>query len=155
MYTQTFTVIKTKSRRIKKNHYNCYTLNINYLKSKLALYYQILYTNKFGRVGHELIIDFRPFKSLGIEVGDIAKRLMDYGFHAPTVSFPVPETLMIVPTESESIAELDRFTEASISIRKELDEIETGKYSIEDCVIKNAPHTLAEVTSDHWNHSYS
>lgn len=80
---------------------------------------------------------------------------MDYSFHAPTVSFPVPETLMIEPTESESIAKLDRFTEALNSIRKELDEIENGKYSIEDCVIKNAPHTLADVTSDHWNHSYS
>lgn len=92
---------------------------------------------------------------MGIKVGDIAKLLMDYGFHVPTVSFPVPGTLMIEPTESESIAELDRFTEALISIRKEINEIETGKYSIENCVIKNAPHTLAEVTSDHWNHFYS
>ncbi|PQL92611.1 hypothetical protein C4S77_06205 [Apibacter adventoris] len=92
---------------------------------------------------------------MGIEVGDIAKRLMDYGFHAPTVSFPAPETLMIEPTESESIAQLDRFTKALISIRKEIDKIETGKYPIEDCLIKNAPHTLAEVTSNHWNHSYS
>lgn len=130
-------------------------LNANYLKSKLAPHYQILYTNKFGRVAHELIVDFRPFKSLGIEVGDVAKRLMDYGFHAPTVSFPVPGTLMIEPTESESLAELDRFAEALITIRKEIEEIETGKYTIDDCVIKNAPHTLAEVTADEWNHSYS
>lgn len=93
---------------------------------------------------------------MGIEVGNIAKRLMDYSLHATTVSFPVPGTLMIESTESESIAELDRFTKALISIRKEIDEIiETGKYSIEDCIIKNALHTLAEVTSDHWNHSYS
>ncbi len=130
-------------------------LNANYLKEKLASHYEILYTNKFGRVAHELIVDFRPFKSLGVEVGDIAKRLMDYGFHAPTVSFPVPGTLMIEPTESESLAELDRFAEALLSIRKEIDEIAEGKYSVEDCVIKNAPHTLEEVTSDNWNHAYS
>ena len=130
-------------------------LNANYLKEKLAAHYQILYTNQHGRVAHELIVDFRPFKSLGIEVGDIAKRLMDYGFHAPTVSFPVPGTLMIEPTESESLAELDRFADSLISIKQEIDEIAEGKYSIDDCVIKNAPHTLAEITSDEWNHSYS
>ncbi|MDR3273140.1 MAG: aminomethyl-transferring glycine dehydrogenase [Flavobacteriaceae bacterium] len=130
-------------------------LNANYLKERLAPHYQILYTNQDGRVAHELIVDFRPFKSLGIEVGDVAKRLMDYGFHAPTVSFPVAGTLMIEPTESESLAELDRFADALISIRKEIDEIAEGKYLLEDNVLKNAPHTLAELTSDEWTHSYS
>ncbi|MDR1877916.1 MAG: aminomethyl-transferring glycine dehydrogenase [Flavobacteriaceae bacterium] len=130
-------------------------LNANYLKEKLASYYQILYANKQGRVAHELIVDFRPFKPLGIEVGDVAKRLMDYGFHAPTVSFPVPGTLMIEPTESESLAELNRFAESLISIKKEIDEVAKGEYSIEDCVLKNAPHTLEEVTSDTWEHAYS
>ncbi|WP_128330176.1 aminomethyl-transferring glycine dehydrogenase [Apibacter sp. HY039] len=130
-------------------------LNANYLKEKLASHYEILYTNKHGRVGHELIVDFRPFKNLGIEVGDIAKRLMDYGFHAPTVSFPVAGTLMIEPTESESLEELNRFAEALISIKQEIDEIADGTYTIEDCVIKNAPHTLEELTSNEWHHSYS
>ncbi|MDR2121925.1 MAG: aminomethyl-transferring glycine dehydrogenase [Flavobacteriaceae bacterium] len=130
-------------------------LNANYLKEKLAPHYPILYTNQHGRVAHELIVDFRPFKSFGIEVADIAKRLMDYGFHAPTVSFPVPGTLMIEPTESESMAELDRFADSLISIKKEIDEIAEGKYSPEDNVIKNAPHTLEEVTSDTWEHAYS
>lgn len=130
-------------------------LNANYLKSKLEKHYQILYANANGRVGHELIVDFRPFKALGIEVGDVAKRLMDYGFHAPTVSFPVAGTLMIEPTESESLAELDRFADSLISIKKEIDEIAEGKFTAEESVVKNAPHTLAEITADSWTKKYS
>ena len=130
-------------------------LNANYLKEKLAPHYPILYTNQDGRVAHELIVDFRPFKSIGIEVGDIAKRLMDYGFHAPTVSFPVAGTLMIEPTESENLAELNRFADALISIRKEIDEVAEGKYPLEDNVLKNAPHTLAELTATEWVHAYT
>ena len=99
------------------------------------------YSNQNDRVAHECIVDFRQFKSLGIEVADIAKRLMDYGFHAPTVSFPVAGTLMIEPTESESKAEIDRFAEALISIRKEIDEIAEGVADAENNVLKNAPHT--------------
>ncbi|MGI9552514.1 MAG: aminomethyl-transferring glycine dehydrogenase, partial [Aurantibacter sp.] len=105
-----------------------------------------------GRAAHEMIVDCRPFKKNGIEVTDIAKRLMDYGFHAPTVSFPVAGTLMIEPTESESLAELDRFCDALLSIRKEIDEV-----SLDDSnnVLKNAPHTLELVTSDNWDFPYS
>ncbi len=131
-------------------------LNANYLKKKLEGAYDVLYVGKNGRVAHEMILDTRPFKtSAGIEVEDIAKRLMDYGFHAPTVSFPVPGTLMVEPTESENKVELDRFITAMLSIREEIREIEEGTYPREDNVLKNAPHTVHEITGDVWEHSYS
>ncbi|HPN37093.1 MAG TPA: aminomethyl-transferring glycine dehydrogenase [Melioribacteraceae bacterium] len=131
-------------------------LNANYIKARLESYYKVLYTGKNGFVAHELIFDMHEFKqTAGIEVEDIAKRLMDYSFHAPTVSFPVHGTLMVEPTESESKAELDRFCDAMIQIRKEIEEIEQGLYSKEDNVIKSAPHTILEVCSDNWTHSYT
>lgn len=131
-------------------------LNANYLKSKLEGTYPILYTGKNGRVGHEFIMDFREFKhKQGIEVEDIAKRLMDYGFHAPTVSFPVPGTLMVEPTESESKAELDRFIEAMQYIREEIREVADGRVKLEDSVLRNAPHTAAVVASSNWDRAYS
>ncbi|MCS6822670.1 MAG: aminomethyl-transferring glycine dehydrogenase [Cytophagaceae bacterium] len=131
-------------------------LNANYLKSRLEKYYPILYTGKNGRCAHEFILDCRAFKhSVNIEVEDIAKRLMDYGFHAPTVSFPVAGTLMIEPTESESKAELDRFCEAMIKIREEISEIENGHADKMNNVLKNAPHTASMVTSDTWDKPYS
>jgi glycine dehydrogenase len=131
-------------------------LNANYLKAKLEKYYPVLYTGHTGYVGHELIFDFRHFKaSANIEVEDVAKRLMDYGYHAPTVSFPVPGTLMVEPTESESKAELDRFCEAMISIREEIREIEEGKADKADNILKNAPHTAEVVVSDDWKYPYS
>lgn len=131
-------------------------LNANYLKAQLEAHFKVLYTGETGRVGHELIFDFREFKkTAGVEVEDVAKRLMDYGYHAPTVSFPVPGTLMVEPTESESKAELDRFIEALISIKLEIAEIERGEADKTDNVLKNAPHTADSVTADEWNHSYS
>ncbi len=131
-------------------------LNANYIKAKLGKYYKVLYVGKRGRVGHELIFDVRDFKrTANIEVEDIAKRLMDYGFHAPTVSFPVPGTLMVEPTESESKAELDRFCEAMIKIREEIHEIEIGVADREDNLLKNAPHTLKDIVANEWNHPYS
>lgn len=131
-------------------------LNANYLKSKLQGTYSILYSGKHNTVAHEMILDCRDFKkNSGVEAGDIAKRLMDYGYHAPTVSFPVAGTLMVEPTESESKAELDKFIEAMISIRKEIYEIEQGQSDLTDNVLHNAPHTAKMVVSDGWNHSYS
>jgi glycine dehydrogenase len=131
-------------------------LNANYIKSRLEKHYPVLYVGANGRVAHEMILDCRPFKqSAGIEVEDIAKRLMDYGFHAPTMSFPVPGTIMIEPTESEPKSELDRFCDAMISIRHEIEEIENGEADRKDNVLKNAPHTMLEATKDNWNHSYS
>lgn len=131
-------------------------LNANYIKETLNGYYPTLYSGKNGRCAHEMILDCVEFKRQGgVEVGDIAKRLMDYGYHAPTVSFPVHDTLMIEPTESESKEELDRFCSAMISIKKEIDEIISGKADKEDNVIKNAPHTAKSVISDDWKHSYS
>jgi len=130
-------------------------LNANYLKEILAEHFPILYANEKGRVAHECIVDFRQFKSLGIEVADVAKRLMDYGFHAPTVSFPVAGTLMIEPTESESKSEIDRFAEALISIKKEIEEIANGEADKENNVLKNAPHTEQLVISDNWDKPYS
>lgn len=131
-------------------------LNANYIKARLEKYYKVLYTGKRNRVGHELIFDTREFKlSANIEVEDIAKRLMDYGFHAPTVSFPVPGTLMVEPTESESKKELDRFCDAMIQIREEIREIELGLEDKEDNLLKNAPHTLKDIVSETWNHKYS
>ena len=130
-------------------------LNANYLKEVLAEHFPILYSNEKGRVAHECIVDFRQFKAFGVEVTDIAKRLMDYGYHAPTVSFPVAGTLMIEPTESESKAELDRFAEALIYIKKEIDEIVDGKADAANNVLKNAPHTEQVVISDSWDKPYS
>jgi len=130
-------------------------LNANYLKEVLGEHFPVLYSNEKGRVAHECIIDFRQFKPLGIEVADIAKRLMDYGYHAPTVSFPVAGTLMIEPTESESKSELDRFAEALISIKREIDEIADGQYDTANNVLKNAPHTEQIVISDTWDRPYS
>jgi glycine dehydrogenase len=130
-------------------------LNANYLKAKLGSTFNVLYSGKRGRVAHELIFDMRQFKeSAHIEVEDIAKRLMDYGYHAPTVSFPVAGTLMIEPTESESKKELDRFCEALLSIREEIREIETGTADPTDNVLKNSPHTAEMVISDEWHHAY-
>jgi glycine dehydrogenase len=131
-------------------------LNANYIKTKLKDHYPTLYTGKNGFCAHEMILDCHSFKKdANVEVGDIAKRLMDYGFHAPTVSFPVHDTLMVEPTESESKAELDRFCEAMITIRKEIDEIAAGKYDTADNVIKNAPHTSKILLNDEWNKAYS
>ncbi|HQO31566.1 MAG TPA: aminomethyl-transferring glycine dehydrogenase [Chitinophagales bacterium] len=131
-------------------------LNANYLKAKLEQHYPILYTGNNNRVAHEFIMDIRPFKKdTGIDAADIAKRLMDYGYHAPTVAFPVPGTLMIEPTESESKAELDKFCEALVAIRQELDDISNGVTSIQDNPIINAPHVAAEVISGDWQHSYT
>jgi glycine dehydrogenase len=132
-------------------------LNANYMKARLEEYYQVLYVGKeHGRVAHELILDFRAYKhTVGIEVGDVAKRLMDYGFHAPTVSFPVADTLMIEPTESEDKDELDRFCDALISIKKEMDAIEKKQIDGTDNPLKNAPHTVGVITASEWNHPYT
>ena len=130
-------------------------LNANYIKQRLEGDYDILYVGHQGRCAHEMIIDCRDFKPLGIEVTDIAKRLMDYGYHAPTVSFPVPGTMMIEPTESESKEELDRFCDAMIAIREEIREVEQHQYPDDNNVLKNAPHTAAVVMSDTWDYPYS
>lgn len=130
-------------------------LNANYIKEKLTGHYDVLYTGKNGRAAHEMIIDCREFKKANVEVEDIAKRLMDYGFHAPTVSFPVAGTMMIEPTESETMEELDRFCSALIEIRNEIREIENGIADKEDNVLKNAPHTAAVITATEWNKPYS
>ena len=131
-------------------------LNANYLKDRLKDEYPILYTGTNGRTAHEFIVDLRPFKqSVGIDSVDVAKRLMDYGFHAPTMSFPVPGTLMIEPTESESKEELDRFCEAMIAIRKEIREIEEEKVDAENNVLKNAPHTQRVALAEEWDFAYS
>ncbi len=131
-------------------------LNANYIKSRLEGYYPVLYTGTKGRNAHEMIFDCRPFKqSANIEVEDIAKRLMDYGFHAPTVSFPVAGTIMVEPTESESLEELDRFCEAMVAIYNEIQEIASGIADPVDNVLKNAPHTVAEISADEWPHTYS
>jgi glycine dehydrogenase len=126
-------------------------LNANYIKSRLEKHYKILYTGEKGFAAHEMIVDFREFKAKGIEVTDIAKRLMDYGFHAPTLSFPVAGTLMIEPTESENKKELDRFCDALIQIKDEIDVYIDGK----DSLLKNAPHTQAMITANDWPYSYS
>ena len=127
-------------------------LNANYIKERLNGHYETLYTGEMGRAAHEMIVECRPFKQKGIEVTDIAKRLMDYGFHAPTVSFPVAGTLMIEPTESENLEELDRFCDAMISIRKE---IEAATAEDKNNVLKNSPHTLAMLTSNDWSFPYT
>jgi glycine dehydrogenase len=131
-------------------------LNANYIKAKLEKHFKVLYSGSKGRVAHELIFDMREFKnSAHIEVEDIAKRLMDYGYHAPTVSFPVAGTLMIEPTESEPKAEVDKFCRALISIREEIREIELDTADKKNNVLKNSPHTAQMVISDNWNYKYS
>jgi glycine dehydrogenase len=133
-------------------------LNANYIKARLAGHYEELYANHNGRVAHEMIFDLRPFKhgsGPSVDEQDVAKRLMDYGFHAPTVSFPVAGTMMIEPTESESKAELDRFCDALISIRREIQDVIDGRVDPRDNVLKNAPHTAEEVSSDAWSHPYT
>jgi glycine dehydrogenase len=130
-------------------------LNANYMKVRLEEHYPVLYSGSQGRCAHEMILDCRGFKNFGIEVVDIAKRLMDYGFHAPTVSFPVAGTLMVEPTESEPKHELDRFCDALIAIRNEIRQVEQGGLDKIDNPLKNAPHTASVVTADSWAHSYS
>jgi len=131
-------------------------LNANYVAERLRPHYPILYTGSNDRVAHECIIDLRPIKeSSGISVEDVAKRLIDFGFHAPTMSFPVSDTLMIEPTESESKAELDRFCDAMIAIRKEIEAVESGEMDLADNPLVNAPHTAQVVCSDNWEHSYT
>jgi glycine dehydrogenase len=131
-------------------------LNANYMRSRLAGAFDILFTNHNGQCAHEFIVDLRPFKkSAEIEAEDVAKRLIDYGFHAPTMSFPVPGTIMIEPTESEDKAELDRFCDALLSIREEIRAIEEGKADRKDNLLKNAPHTQRVVTANEWNRPYS
>ncbi|WP_026463388.1 aminomethyl-transferring glycine dehydrogenase [Adhaeribacter aquaticus] len=130
-------------------------LNANYIKVRLQTHYPILYTGTNGHCAHEMILDCRSFKKAGVEVEDIAKRLMDYGFHAPTVSFPVPGTLMVEPTESEPKAELDRFCDAMILIREEIREIEEGRADQKNNVLKNAPHTAQIALAENWEKPYS
>lgn len=130
-------------------------LNANYMKVRLEKEYKILYTGSNGTCAHEFIVDLRPFKAAGIEAEDVAKRLMDFGFHAPTLSFPVAGTLMIEPTESEDKAELDRFCDALLCIRQEIEEVISGQVDAKDNVLKHAPHTQAILTADEWNRPYS
>jgi glycine dehydrogenase len=130
-------------------------LNANYIKARLQAHYPILYAGENGRCAHEFILDLRPFKHNGVEAEDVAKRLMDYGYHAPTLSFPVAGTLMIEPTESESLEELDRFCDAMIAIRAEIEEVITGKVDKAANVLKMAPHTANVVTADEWDRPYS
>ena len=130
-------------------------VNANYIRTRLSSHYDVLYVGAHGFSAHELIIDIRPFKDFGIDAEDVAKRLIDYGFHAPTLSFPVAGTLMIEPTESEDLEELDMFCEAMIQIRKEIDEVEKGVYGAQENVLVNAPHTIASLTQDPWPYPYS
>lgn len=130
-------------------------LNANYIKSQLESHYKVLYTGKTGRVAHELIIDLRDFKNIGVSAEDVAKRLIDYGFHAPTLSFPVAGTIMVEPTESEDIVELDRFCEAMISIKGEIDAIARGDVDSKVNLLTQAPHTIEQVSSDSWDRPYS
>ncbi len=131
-------------------------LNANYIKARLEKHYPVLYKGKNGFCAHEMILDCRAFKAVAnVDVTDIAKRLMDYGFHAPTVAFPVAGTLMVEPTESEPLEEIDRFCDAMIAIRHEIMEVINGEYSKEDNMLVNAPHTALEATADEWKHSYS
>jgi len=131
-------------------------LNANYVARRLAPHYPVLYSGRGGLIAHECILDLRPLKETsGIGVEDVAKRLMDYGFHAPTMSFPVAGTLMVEPTESESKAELDRFIDAMIAIREEIRAVEEGRLDRDDNPLKHAPHTAAMVSADEWRHPYS
>lgn len=131
-------------------------LNANYISEKLREHYSTLYNGERGRVAHECILDLRDFrKEYGADATDVAKRLIDFGFHAPTLSFPVVDTLMVEPTESESKAELDRFIEAMHAIKKECEAIKRGEFDKDDNPLKNAPHTAEEVASDNWIHKYN
>ncbi len=130
-------------------------LNANYIKARLESRYKVLYTGSRGRAAHELIVDLNPFKAIGISAEDVAKRLIDYGFHAPTLSFPVAGTLMIEPTESESKDELDRFCDALIRIREEIDEVARGEFEEKNNVLVNAPHTVQIVSADEWSYPYT
>jgi glycine dehydrogenase len=131
-------------------------LNANYVAKRLAPHYPVLYSGPGGLVAHECVLDLRPLKEAsGIGVEDVAKRLMDYGFHAPTMSFPVAGTLMVEPTESESKAELDRFVDAMIAIRGEIRAVEEGRLEREDNPLRHAPHTAAMVSAEEWKHPYS
>jgi glycine dehydrogenase len=131
-------------------------LGANYIARRLDAHFPVVYKGKRGRVAHECIVDVRPFKkTAGIEVDDVAKRLMDYGFHAPTMSFPIPGTLMIEPTESESLFELDRFCDAMIAIREEIRAVEEGRLPKDDNPLKHAPHTASFVMGSEWTHPYS
>jgi glycine dehydrogenase len=131
-------------------------LNANYIAHRLKDHYPILYTGSTGNVAHECILDIRPIKEAsGVTEEDVAKRLIDYGFHAPTMSFPVAGTLMVEPTESESLEELDRFCDAMIAIREEITAVQEGRLDPKDNPLANAPHTLADVTATHWDHPYS
>lgn len=150
-----YAYIRMLGARGLKNVTRYAILNANYIKSVLAKYYDIVYTGEGGFVAHELILDLRSFKELGISAEDIAKRLIDYGFHAPTLSFPVAGTLMIEPTESEDKEELDRFCNAMIQIREEIDEIARGEFPQDNNVLINAPHPLYIATADEWGYPYS
>jgi glycine dehydrogenase len=131
-------------------------LAANYIAARLGEHYPVLYTGASGRVAHECILDLRPFKeATGITVEDVAKRLIDYGFHAPTMSFPVPGTLMVEPTESEDLAELDRFIEAMVQIKREGDAVASGTWPANDNPLVNSPHTAESLISGEWNHAYS
>jgi glycine dehydrogenase len=131
-------------------------LSANYLARRLDPYFPVLYSGSNGRVAHECIVDVRPTtKSTGITAEDVAKRLADYGFHAPTLSFPVAGTLMIEPTESESLEELDRFVEAMIAIHGEVARVESGGWPTDDNPLRNAPHSAEQVARDEWTHPYS
>ena len=131
-------------------------LSANYIAARVDASFPVLYKNGKGRVAHECIVDPRGLKDTsGVTVEDIAKRLIDYGFHAPTMSFPVPGTLMIEPTESESKAELDRFCDAMIAIRKEIADVENGRFAIADSPLRNAPHTVYDLAEDNWTRPYS
>jgi len=131
-------------------------LNANYLAHRLAPHYRVLYTGSNGLVAHECIIDVRSItRDTGVSVDDVAKRLIDYGFHAPTMSFPVAGTLMIEPTESEDLPELDRFVDAMIAIRSEIDRVASGEWPADDNPLVHAPHTAEDATADEWPHVYS
>ena len=130
-------------------------LNANYISKKLNKYFPVLYTGKNGKVAHECIIDIRPIKAeTGITEEDIAKRLIDFGFHAPTMSWPVLGTMMIEPTECESLSELDRFCETLIKIKEEINKVKSGEFDKKDNPLKNAPHTHTELTANEWKHKY-
>lgn len=131
-------------------------LSANYVARRLDPYFPVLYTGEGGRVAHEVILDLRPMtKATGITAEDVAKRLADYGFHAPTLSFPVAGTLMVEPTESESLEELDRFCEAMISIHGEAGRVESGEWSVDDNPLRNSPHPAESVSADVWDHDYT
>ncbi|HNQ68521.1 MAG TPA: aminomethyl-transferring glycine dehydrogenase [Bacteroidales bacterium] len=152
----TYAYIKMMGEEGLKNATKIAMLNANYIANELKGYFEVLYTGETGRCAHEMILDAHSFREeYGVEAADLARRLMDYGFHAPTLSFPVHETLMVEPTESESKQELDRFIETMKSIKNECEAIKSGKFDREDNPIKNAPHTQIELTSSEWNHKYS